>query len=251
MKALDNLEDTQLIISMFTNETEQKHTTDNKVSEANNTLEALQSLPKPKHGRPPAKMKRKHTADDTADEGDNTPEGPQSPLKEKHGPPPVKKKAAKIVALKAGKPVSSYARTGDPKPLVWRGKVLPPRSPWVGWTNQNTHPDIIAASKPKRTSAEVAVAVKHKADLQRQANELEQRQIETLAEMKLQEELDEEAEEYSIVRKQAEASSLDNAEDIKMQPEDGEEKGSSVDEADIELSDEDDEMEAEGKVVPK
>jgi hypothetical protein len=164
-KALDNLEDMQLIISMSTKEIEQKHTTDNKISEANNTLEALQSLPKPKHGRPSTKMKRKHTADDTADEGDNTPEGPQSPLKEKSGWPPVKKKAAEIVAPKAGKPASGYARTGDPKPLVWRGKVLLPRSPQAGWTNQNTHPGIIATLKPKRTKAEVAAAIKCKADL--------------------------------------------------------------------------------------
>lgn len=80
---------------------------------------------------------------------------------------------------------------------------------------------------------------------------MEQRQIETLAEMELQEELDEEAEEYFVVRKRAEASSLDDAEDVKMQPEDGEEKGSSVDEADIELSDKDDETEVKGKVAPK
>jgi hypothetical protein len=73
----------------------------------------------------------------------------------------------------------------------------------------------------------------------------------TLAEMKLQEELDEEAKEYFVVRKWVEASSLDNTEDIEMQPEDREEKGSSVDEAYIELSNEDDKTEAEGKVVPK
>jgi hypothetical protein len=91
----------------------------------------------------------------------------------------------------------------------------------VGQTNRNTHPGIIAALKPKRSSAEVAAAAKRKANLQRQANELEQRQIETLAEMELQEELDEEAEEYFVVRKWAEASSLDNAEDVEMQPEDG------------------------------
>ena len=256
----------QLITSTSTKESEQKHTADNKVSEANNTPEALQSLTKPKRGRPPAKMKapvgapsapipksanntkRKCTASDTTDEGDDNLEGPS---KEKRGWPPAKKKVTEIVAPKAGKPASGDAKIGDPKPVVWRGKVLPPRSPQAGRKNWNTHPGIITASKPKRSSAEVAAAAKRKADLQRQADELEQRQIETLAEMELQEELDEEAEEYFVVRKRAEASSLDDAEDVKMQPEDGEEKGSSVDEADIELSDKDDETEVKGKVAPK
>ena len=83
--------------------------------------------------------------------------------------------------------------------------------------------------------------MKHKADLQQQADELEQRRIETLAEMELQEELNEEAEEYSVVRKR-----LDD-EDVEMQPGDGEGKGAYVGE----LSKEDHEMDGEGKVVPK
>jgi hypothetical protein len=143
-------------------------------------------------------------------------------------------------------PVSSNVRTVDPKPVVLRGKVLLARSPQADQPNRNTHPGIAVTSKPKRTSAEVAAAAKCKADLQRQADEFEQMQIETLAEMELQEELDEEAAERSVVRKQAEASSLDDAEDVK---EGGEDKGTSTNKANSELPD--DETEAEGKVEPK
>ncbi|KAH9956328.1 hypothetical protein BJV74DRAFT_800152 [Russula compacta] len=59
--------------------------------------------------------------------------------------------------------------------------------------------------------------------------------------MGLQEELNEEAEECSIVRKQ-----LDN-EDVEMQPGDGEGKGASVGK----LSEEDHKMDGEVKVAPK
>ena len=186
-KAPGNSKDRQLAIGTSAKEREQKCTADNKGSEGNNTPEALQIPPKPKRGQPPAKtkapdnlevpsvpiarsakvIKRKHTADDTADEGDDTLEALQSPSKEKRGRPPAKKKATEIVAPKAGKkPANSDAGTGNPEPLIWRGKVLPPRSPQVERVNRNTHPGVIAASKPKRTSAEVATAVKRKADLQ-------------------------------------------------------------------------------------
>jgi hypothetical protein len=260
-KALGNSEDPELAIGTSAKKREQKHNTDNKGSEGNNTPEALRIPPKPKRGQPPAKtkapdnlevpsvpiaksakvIKRKRTADDTADEGDDTPKALQSPSKEKRGRPPAKKKAMEIEPKAGKEPANSDAGTGNPEPLIWRGKVLPPRSPQAERVNRNTHPGVIAASKPKRTSAEVAAAVKRKADLQRQADELERRRIETLAEMELQEELDEEAEEYSVVRKQ-----LDD-EDVEMQPGDGEGEGASVGE----LAEGDHETDGEGKVAPK
>jgi hypothetical protein len=97
----------------------------------------------------------------------------------------------------------------------------------------------------------VAAAAKHKADLQQRADEFERKRLETLAEMELQEELDDEAEEHSVVRKRGEASSLDDVEDLEMQLENGEEKGASVAEADSELSSEDDEAVPEGKGATK
>ena len=75
---------------------------------------------------------------------------------------------------------------------------------------------MVIKPKAKRTSAEVTATAEHKALLQKQIAELEQQHIETLDEMELQEELDEEAEERSVVRKAALASSLDGAEDVDM-----------------------------------
>jgi len=75
---------------------------------------------------------------------------------------------------------------------------------------------VIAAPRAKKTSGEVAAAAKCKADLQHQADELEQQHIETLAEMDLEEELDDKAEEHSIVRKLADAYGLDGVDDVEM-----------------------------------
>jgi hypothetical protein len=61
-------------------------------------------------------------------------------------------------------------------------------------------------SKPKKTSAEVAAVVEHKAALQKQVDDLEQKCIETLTEMELQEVLKEEAEEHAVIRKVAEVA---------------------------------------------
>jgi hypothetical protein len=83
---------------------------------------------------------------------------------------------------------------------------------------------MIDASRPKRTSAEVAVATKSRADLQRQADELEQKRRETLAKMELQEERDEEAEENAIIRNRGDASRLDDPEDVDMHSADGADK---------------------------
>jgi hypothetical protein len=78
--------------------------------------------------------------------------------------------------------------------------------------------------KPKRTSAQVTAAAERKAALQRQADELEQKKIDTLAEIELEEELAEEEEERTLVRRPAHTDSLDDAEDVIMQFEDEERK---------------------------
>jgi len=54
-------------------------------------------------------------------------------------------------------------------------------------------------AKPKQTSAEVTAATKRKAALQHQADELEQKKIDTLAKMELEEELVQEEEECTVV----------------------------------------------------
>jgi response regulator of citrate/malate metabolism len=95
--------------------------------------------------------------------------------------------------------------------------------------------------KTKRTSEEVTAATERKAALQRQADELEQKRIDTLVEM----ELEEEEEERTVVRKLAHADSLDDVEDVVMQSEDEEDKGTSVTEEIVEFS----ASEEEAKVV--
>jgi hypothetical protein len=185
--------------------------------------------------------KRKRTTGNTTSEGDDTPEALQSPPKSKRDRTAARRE-----------PVSSDVGTGNPKPVTVRGKILPPRSPQPGRTKRNTHPGMIDASRPRKTSAEVAAAAKRQANLQRQADEFERKRVETLAEMELQEELDDEAKERSIIRNRADAIRLDDAEDVEMRSEDGENNGPSVAEADSELSSQDDKAAAEGNVqAPK
>jgi len=149
--AVANLEDLPVTIPTSAKENKRKHTADDTASEGDDTPEVIQSPPKLKCGRPPAKKKvpenlevtpltittstkenkQKRTPDDVASEGDDT-EIPQSPPKPKHGRP-TKKKAAEIAASIVGnEPVSNVAGTGDPKPVIVRGKVLPPRLPQPG-----------------------------------------------------------------------------------------------------------------------
>ena len=176
------------------------------------------------------KRKRKRIADDTASEGDDKASGgddnqcpPETP-KPKGGRPraPAKKKPPKLVAPKVGKePVVNAAGPGaGTKPQTVKGKVLPPRSPQPGRTNRNTNPSLITAPRAKKTSAEVTAAAKRKADLQKQANELERQRIQTLTEIELQEELENEAEECAVVKKLADASGLDGVEDVEMRSDD-------------------------------
>jgi hypothetical protein len=198
--------------------------------------------------------KRKRTADETASEGDDSPDAVPSPPKPKRGRPPGPAKAKPAIVPKVGKePANSVVGTGGPKPVIVRGKVLPPRSPLPARAGRNVNPGKVAAPNTRKTSAEVAAIAKRKADLQRQVDELEQQRIEKLAEMELQEELDDEAEERSVVRKLGEASSLDDTEDIEMQSEEGEVVDPSVAEAGSEVAAEDDSDEATRvkKAAPK
>ena len=137
----------------------------------------LEDLPAP-IPTPTTQKKRKRTAHDTEYEDDDSDssEPPPSPPMLNSGQTP---------ASNSEEPVSREAGTGNPRPIMVRGKVLPPRPPQPGRTNRNNHPGMIDASRPKRTSAEVAVATKSRADLQRQADELEQKRRETLAKMEL------------------------------------------------------------------
>jgi hypothetical protein len=161
--------------------------------------------------------KREHPAVDTESDEDNGPDVPKSPPKPKRGRPPGKAKVTKTVAPK-GDMASTASVTGtqDPKPVMVRGKILPQRSPLPTRMNRNTHPGAVSKPRAKRTSAEVTAVAKHKAALQQRIVELEQQRIEALAEMELQEELDEEAEEHAVVRKTALVTSLDGAEDVEM-----------------------------------
>ncbi|KAH9956764.1 hypothetical protein BC827DRAFT_1270683 [Russula dissimulans] len=168
----------------------------------------------------PESAKRKCTTEDTASE--------------------AKKKALENLEAPPGDD-SADAIQGPPKPR--RGH--PPAKTKVPENLEDLLATIPASSKKIKWKC-TANDTESETDDTPEADEFEQMQIETLAEMELQEELDEEAAERSVVRKQAEASSLDDAEDVK---EGGEDKGTSTNKANSELPD--DETEAEGKVEPK
>jgi hypothetical protein len=116
-------------------------------------------------------------------------------------------------------PASSFgaAKTHDPIPVMVRGKVLSQRSPLPGRTNRNTHPGLIDMPKTKRTRAEVTTAANRKAAIQRQVDELERQHIEALAEMEVQEELDDDTNENSLIRNLID----DDTEDVNMGSTDG------------------------------
>jgi hypothetical protein len=195
---------------------------------------------------------KKYKAGDTESEGDNSMEAPPSslsPPKRKPGLPPGK---GKVTASKGGPAISSTTGTQGPKPVVVRGKVLPPRAPQPSRPNRNERPGLIVKPKPKKTSAEVAAVAERKAALQKQADDLERKRIETLAEMELQEELEEEAEEDAVVRKVADASSLDDAVDVEMRSEAGDDAYTPVSEDSEEASSSEDNETATGsQVAPK
>lgn len=133
-------------------------------------------------------------------------------------------------------------------------KAVPPRSPLPPRAKRPINPGAPDMVKPKRSSAEVTAAAERKAALQDQADRLEQKRIETLAEMEIEEELEENAEEeHTVVRKLARTESLDDVEDTIMQFDDGEDKGSSFADGNSEFcaSEENNKLVDVNKVAPK
>jgi hypothetical protein len=170
-----------------------------------------------------------------------------------HGQPAEVSELSETVAPSVGKDVANSG-TGMTmrKPGVVNRKVVPPRSPLPSRATRPVHPGAPDMVKSKRTSAEVTAAAERKAALQRQADELEQKKIDTLAEIELEEELAEEEEERTMVRKQAHTNSLDDAEDIIMEFEDEVNKGASITEEISEFSSsEKDPKAVKAKTVPK
>ena len=113
-----------------------------------------------------------------------------------------------------------------PKATIVRGRVFPPRSPQPARRNRNTHPGLVAMPRTKRTSAEVNTFAKHKADLQQRAEDLDRQRIEALAKMGLQDELKEEAEAQSLIKRLDDASFIDN--DVEMRSKSSNETHSKV-----------------------
>ncbi|KAH9974843.1 hypothetical protein BJV74DRAFT_798869 [Russula compacta] len=227
VNAPTNLEDTSVPIAMSTKAIKRKRTADDMASKAKK--KAFENLEESPLTTPMSAM---------AKEQNLTTKNSSKVPKPKHGQPLGTTKAAKnlkVLSVTIPTSVKDAKRKCTVDNMASKGK--------------DTFPKAKHGRPPakKRTSAEVAAAAKHKADLQRQADELEQKWIETLAEM----ELKEEAEECAVIRKWAEATSLDDADDVEMQPEDGEGGGASIDDADVELVEEDNGMDREGKVVPK
>jgi hypothetical protein len=105
--------------------------------------------------------------------------------------------------------------------------------------------------KGKRTSAQVAAAIEKKEALRRQAEALEQQRIATLAELELQEELNEEEEERAVVRNSTHNESLDDIEDIAMESDDGGDKKAMAEDAISENDPEEDEVIPALKPAPK
>jgi hypothetical protein len=196
------------------------------------------------------KRPRPRNANDTESDGDtlDTPsENPERDQPAEHG------ELGKTVAPPVGKDAADSANgVTKRQSTALNRKIVPPRSPLPSRATRPIHPGAPDMVKPKRTSAEVTAAAERKAVLQCQADELEQKRIDTLAEMELEEELAEEEAERTVVRTQAHADSLDDAEDVIMQSEDEENKCPSVPEEIFELStSEEDAQAAKARVVPK
>ena len=173
-----------------------------------------------------ANHKRTRNAESTESDGTDGNDGeppsqepPESPVTRKRGQPSAKNKPA--APRKSAKTTKGNASKPTPEAASGNSKAVPPRDPLPPRTNRNNHPGIIDLPRSKRTPAEVVAATKRKATLQRQVEDLERRRIEMLAEMELQEELQEEEEEHAVVKRLAASSSLDNMEDVNIQSEDG------------------------------
>ena len=198
----------------------------------------------------PAKhRKRSRNANDTGSDNEDTLDAPENP---EHGQPAEESELGKIVAPPVGKDAANSATGMTTRKLgVVNRKVVPRRSPLPSRATQPVHPGAPDMVKPKRTSAEVTAAAERKVALQHQADELEQKKIDMLAEMELEEELAEEEEERTVVREQAHTDSLDDTEDVIMQFEDEEHKGTGDEISEFSTSERDAQAVKAKNVVPK
>ncbi|KAF8480609.1 hypothetical protein F5888DRAFT_1825718 [Russula emetica] len=179
---------------------------------------------------PPRLRRQTLNPDDT--ESDNeiaasgTPLGPNL----EHGQPAADNELDGTVAPPQGTSAADSAnRVAVRQPTLVNRKVVPPRSPLPSRATRPVHPGAPDMSKPRRTSTEVTAGAKRKAALQLQVNELEQKKIDTLAAMEVEEELADEEEERTVVRQQAQSDGLDNTKDVFMQSEDDENAGGKSD----------------------
>ncbi|KAF8493028.1 hypothetical protein F5888DRAFT_1806464 [Russula emetica] len=179
---------------------------------------------------PPRLRRQTLNPDDT--ESDNeiaasgTPLGPNL----EHGQPAADNELDGTVAPPQGTSAADSAnRVAMRQPTLVNRKVVPPRSPLPSRATRPVHPGAPDMSKPRRTSTEVTAGTKRKAALQLQVNELEQKKIDTLAAMEVEEELADEEEERTVVRQQAQSDGLDNTKDVFMQSEDDENAGGKSD----------------------
>jgi hypothetical protein len=97
-----------------------------------------------------------------------------------------------------------------------RVKVVLPRSPLPVRAKRSANPRAPDMARPKRTPGEVKAAALLKASLQRQAEDLEKRRIESVAEMEVEEEFEKEEEKRTVVRKFTHASSPKGIKDNAM-----------------------------------
>jgi hypothetical protein len=174
----------------------------------------------------PVREKQTCVVNDTESDGDDSLDTHPSPPKPKHG---------QLTARMGEEPVSHAAGMAAPKAIVVRGRVLLPRSPQPAQAKQNTHPGIVAMPRAKKTSAEANAFAMHRANLQQQSDDQDCRHIETLAKMELQEELDEEAEAQSVIKRLDDASFVDDIDDVEMQSDDEDTDESSKVTSDSEL----------------
>jgi hypothetical protein len=192
----------------------------------------------------PAKLQRQTRNPNDTESDDEIVSGTPLRVDPEHGQPTADSKLDETVIPSGGKDAADGVnRAAARKPTVGGRKVVPARSPLPSIATRPVHPGAPDMVKPRRTSTEVTAAAKRKAVLQHQVDELEQKKIDTLAEMVFEEELADEEEERTVVRHQAHADSLDNAEDIVMQSEDEDSIGTSDTEEIFELST----SESEGK----
>jgi hypothetical protein len=202
----------------------------------------------------PARHRMQHHGPNNTQPGDE--DKPGAPKGPEHGQPGENSEPGKTKDTTVVKGTANHANKvalHEPTVVNCRKVVPSTRSPLPLRAKRPLHPGAPDMVKPKRTSAQVTAAAERRAVLQHQADELEQQKIDKLAEIELEEELAEEDEKRTAVRKQDHIGSLDNAEDVIMQSEDEGSKGTGLPEEIYELSlSEKDAQAVKGrKVIPK